>query len=89
MGELSEFSLPVRAFLRAYRWRRIHPVHLDAAAAPVVGVPPGAHAGATASPSLPLLDSARGLAYTRGTMTGRILALDLALGLLLSRAGEV
>ena len=26
MGELSEFSLLVRAFLRAYRWRRIDPV---------------------------------------------------------------
>ena len=26
MGELSEFSLPVRLFLRAYRWRRIDPV---------------------------------------------------------------
>ena len=26
MGDLSEFSLPVRLFLRAYRWRRIDPV---------------------------------------------------------------
>jgi D-proline reductase (dithiol) PrdB len=26
VGELSEFSLSVRAFLRAYRWRRIDPV---------------------------------------------------------------
>ncbi len=26
MGEFSEFSLSVRAFLRAYRWRRIDPV---------------------------------------------------------------
>ena len=26
MGELSEFSLSVRTFLRAYRWRRIDPV---------------------------------------------------------------
>lgn len=26
MGELAEFSLPVRVFLRAYRWRRIDPV---------------------------------------------------------------
>lgn len=26
MGELSEFSLPVRLFLKAYRWRRIDPV---------------------------------------------------------------
>ena len=26
MGEFSEFSLPVRAFLRAYRWRRLDPV---------------------------------------------------------------
>ncbi len=26
MGELSEFSLSVRVFLRAYRWRRIDPV---------------------------------------------------------------
>jgi D-proline reductase (dithiol) PrdB len=26
MGELSEFSLPVRTFLRGYRWRRIDPV---------------------------------------------------------------
>ena len=26
MGERSEFSLPVRAFLRTYRWRRIEPV---------------------------------------------------------------
>jgi len=26
MGKLSEFSLPVRTFLRAYRWRRIDPV---------------------------------------------------------------
>lgn len=26
MGSLDEFSLPVRLFLRAYRWRRIDPV---------------------------------------------------------------
>ena len=26
MGDLSEFSLPVRLLLRAYRWRRIDPV---------------------------------------------------------------
>lgn len=26
MGRLSEFSLPVRMFLKAYRWRRIDPV---------------------------------------------------------------
>lgn len=26
MGELSEFSLPVRLFLKTYRWRRIDPV---------------------------------------------------------------
>jgi D-proline reductase (dithiol) PrdB len=26
MGSLDEFSLPVRTFLRAYRWRRIDPV---------------------------------------------------------------
>jgi len=26
MGEMSEFSLPVRAFIRTYRWRRIDPV---------------------------------------------------------------
>ena len=26
MGDLSEFSAPVRLFLRAYRWRRIDPV---------------------------------------------------------------
>jgi len=26
MGDLSEFSLPVRLFLRAYRWRAIDPV---------------------------------------------------------------
>jgi D-proline reductase (dithiol) PrdB len=26
MGDLSEFSLPVRLFLRSYRWRRIDPV---------------------------------------------------------------
>jgi D-proline reductase (dithiol) PrdB len=26
MGDLSEFSLPVRAYLRTYRWRRIDPV---------------------------------------------------------------
>ena len=26
MGDLSEFSLPTRAFLKAYRWRRIDPV---------------------------------------------------------------
>ncbi len=26
MGEMSEFSLPVRLFLKAYRWRRIDPV---------------------------------------------------------------
>lgn len=26
MGELSEFSLPIQLFLRAYRWRRIEPV---------------------------------------------------------------
>ncbi|HUI25059.1 MAG TPA: glycine/sarcosine/betaine reductase selenoprotein B family protein [Candidatus Kryptonia bacterium] len=26
MGDVSEFSLPVRLFLRAYRWRRIDPV---------------------------------------------------------------
>lgn len=26
MGELTEFSLPVQLFLRAYRWRRIDPV---------------------------------------------------------------
>lgn len=26
MGELSEFSLPVRLFLRAYRWRVVDPV---------------------------------------------------------------
>lgn len=26
MGELSEFSLPVRLFLKAYPWRRINPV---------------------------------------------------------------
>ena len=25
MGSLNEFSLPVRLFLKAYRWRRIHP----------------------------------------------------------------
>ena len=28
MGSLDEFSLPVRLFLRAYRWRRIDPVPL-------------------------------------------------------------
>ena len=26
MGEMSEFSLPIRAFLKTYRWRRIDPV---------------------------------------------------------------
>ena len=26
MGQLAEFSLPVRVFLKAYRWRRIDPV---------------------------------------------------------------
>ena len=26
MGELSEFSLSIRAFLRVYRWRRVDPV---------------------------------------------------------------
>jgi D-proline reductase (dithiol) PrdB len=26
LGDLSEFSLPVRLFLKAYRWRRIDPV---------------------------------------------------------------
>jgi D-proline reductase (dithiol) PrdB len=26
MGSLNEFSLPVRLFLKAYRWRRIHPM---------------------------------------------------------------
>lgn len=26
MGDLNEFSLPVRLFLKAYRWRRIDPV---------------------------------------------------------------
>jgi D-proline reductase (dithiol) PrdB len=26
MGDMSEFSLPVKAFLRTYRWRRIDPV---------------------------------------------------------------
>jgi len=26
MGDMSEFSLPVRAFIRTYRWRRIDPV---------------------------------------------------------------
>ena len=26
MGDLSEFSLPIRLFLKAYRWRRIDPV---------------------------------------------------------------
>ncbi len=26
MGEMSEFALPVRLFLKAYRWRRIDPV---------------------------------------------------------------
>ncbi len=26
MGELSEFSIPVRLFLKAYRWRRVDPV---------------------------------------------------------------
>lgn len=26
MGDISEFSFPVRAFLKAYRWRRIDPV---------------------------------------------------------------
>ena len=26
MGQFSEFSLPVRLFLKAYPWRRIHPV---------------------------------------------------------------
>lgn len=26
MGSFSEFSLPVRAFMKAYRWRRIDPV---------------------------------------------------------------
>jgi D-proline reductase (dithiol) PrdB len=26
MGEMSEFSVPVRLFLKAYRWRRIDPV---------------------------------------------------------------
>ncbi|MGB5293914.1 MAG: glycine/sarcosine/betaine reductase selenoprotein B family protein [Thermoanaerobaculia bacterium] len=26
MGDMSEFSLPVRAFIKTYRWRRIDPV---------------------------------------------------------------
>ena len=26
MGEMSEFSVPIRLFLKAYRWRRIDPV---------------------------------------------------------------
>ncbi len=35
MGELSEFSLPVRAFLKAYRWRRIDPVPFAPLAKPL------------------------------------------------------
>jgi D-proline reductase (dithiol) PrdB len=26
MGDLSEFSLPIRTFLRTYRWRRVDPI---------------------------------------------------------------
>ncbi len=35
MGELSEFSLATRLFLRAYRWRRIDPVPWTALAKPL------------------------------------------------------
>lgn len=35
MGELREFSLPVRLFLRSYRWRRIDPVPFSPLGKPV------------------------------------------------------
>ncbi len=36
MGEMSEFSLPVRLFLKAYPWRRIDPVPWTALQKPLV-----------------------------------------------------
>ena len=66
MGELSDFPLHVRAFLRAYRWRRIDPLPWSPLAVPLhrARVALVTSAGLTAPGDTPYDPRARGGDYT-------------------------